>query len=1091
MEPYLIYIGKAALAAGAFYLVFLALFQNRKQFTFNRIYLPVSLALSFAIPLITFTTVNYLEPLPVESTPLPVFTESFEPVVRQQSQPQLIWEWYHYLFAIYAAGTALFLVRLLLGHGKAWSIIRKSRVQELFDSLVNVSKKDIHPFSFFSKIVLSEKTLSSPHLKIIVQHEKIHVKEKHTLDILFTEILFLLQWFNPFVWLLKDAVKNNLEYKTDHEIAKINNAQTYQLAMLALADKQGVAPFLTALNGSQLKSRIIMMKKKTQNKYAWLKQLVILPLLAVLVMGLAEREVRTEFINPDKKVEIHVNGKAISTNHENLRNLNLSKSIDTKQIIKALHLENVKATRLEESADISKLYIRTGDYLPENMKLEVYLNGELIPPTNPNLKKIDLTKPINRNEIINELNIDDVLVTSMQNNVDGYSFYVKTKDYKSGENKEFEKAIPHLRSLFNISNITFSIKKTSNEKSLNQTKNGNQNELAAYIRGKVTNEKGEPIIGATIAEFDQKGRVIHGTISNDKGQFVIKLKQELKDAIVKCSHPGYKTQLIHLEEDKLILIILKSENSAPDKQEEKSTTPEYDTIQKSKTRESKNIRGLDNDHRTLPAPLKKEQKFQNQNEIKDQATSKKYKTRLADKVNGVHLGNHDDPSQMPLFIIDGIEKESMDDLHPGDILSVEILKDKAVEMYGEKAKDGAVIITTKNNLNGASIKNTIQGKVTNEKGELIVGANSNEPLYFVDGKITKSITQIPPEDIERIDFLKDKSATDLYGPNAQNGVILITTKSKSYSYLNDDAQVVRPKPKEDFVLPEVLPEFPGGEEALKQYIDNNINYPETSREKGIQGKAYVSFKITKEGKVTNVRLARGVYPPLDQEAIRVVSSMPEWKPAMTDGRPVDMPGMAVPVDFVIKNPVVKVKSYAQSLVIPGPLYIVDGEETRSIKDVPPEDIKHISVLKSPSSTALYGQRGKDGVIIITTRKGAPENKLITELQLRKFIAEHIKYPVEAQRSGLQGMVSMVVDPGKSNQIVARENYSWKDVYELGWVVVTGSGGDTPSSDNPEKNSPLLYNELERVLQMLPEVDIPTIDSKLIRLNVEFKLQSKD
>ncbi len=303
MEAFLVYIGKSALAAGAFYLVYLALFQNQKQFTFNRIYLPVSLALSFIIPLITFTTVNYVEPVTVEANPFPVLTESPEPVVMQQSRSQIIWEWYHYLFAIYAAGTTLFLFRLLLGHGKAWNIIRKSRVQELFSRLVNISKNDIHPFSFFNKIVLSENTLSHPNLNIIVAHENIHVKEKHTLDILFTEILFLLQWFNPFAWLLKDAVKNNLEYKTDDQIAKTTVVQTYQFAMVALVEKQGVAPFLTALNGSQLKSRIIMMKKRTENRYAWLKQLVVLPLLAVMIMGLAEREVKTEFIKHQKQIE--------------------------------------------------------------------------------------------------------------------------------------------------------------------------------------------------------------------------------------------------------------------------------------------------------------------------------------------------------------------------------------------------------------------------------------------------------------------------------------------------------------------------------------------------------------------------------------------------------------------------------------------------------------------------------------------------------------------------------------------------------------------------------------------------------------------
>ena len=311
METYLIYIAKAAIAAGAFYIAFLLLFQNQKHFTFNRIYLPVSLALSFVIPLITFTTIKYIEPVTIPDSGsfayLPAPTEV-------PQQPAFVFEWYHYLFGLYLLGTAGFLFHLLLGHLKAINIIQKSRVQKIFDNLVNITLKDVHPFSFFSKIVVSEKTLSHPDLEMIVSHENIHVREKHTLDILFTEVLFLLQWFNPFAWLLKDAVKNNLEYLTDHEIAKLYNPKTYQLAMVTLADKQGIAPFLTALNGSQLKNRIVMMKKKTENKYAIVKQLVVLPLLAVLVMGLANREVKTEVVQNSNQNEISSFEKIIKGN---------------------------------------------------------------------------------------------------------------------------------------------------------------------------------------------------------------------------------------------------------------------------------------------------------------------------------------------------------------------------------------------------------------------------------------------------------------------------------------------------------------------------------------------------------------------------------------------------------------------------------------------------------------------------------------------------------------------------------------------------------------------------------------------------------
>ena len=322
MEIYLIYIGKSALAAGTFYITFLLLFQNQKHFVFNRFYLPVSLALSFLIPLITFTTVKYIEPV------LTANTNSFAYLATASESvmlPEFVFQWYHYLFGLYILGVAGFLFHLLLGHAKAMNIIRFSRLKMLFGAEVNITQKDVHPFSFFNKIVVSENTLDSANLQMIVNHENIHVKEKHTLDILFVELLFLAQWFNPFAWLLKDAVKNNLEYKTDHQITKTNNPKDYQLAMVALADKQGVAPFLTALNGSQLKNRIVMMKKKTENKYAFLKQLVVLPLLAILVMGLSNREIKTEFVQTKKQVEIILDGEIISINNKDLASVDFSK----------------------------------------------------------------------------------------------------------------------------------------------------------------------------------------------------------------------------------------------------------------------------------------------------------------------------------------------------------------------------------------------------------------------------------------------------------------------------------------------------------------------------------------------------------------------------------------------------------------------------------------------------------------------------------------------------------------------------------------------------------------------------------------------
>ena len=155
MEDFILYIGKAALALAVCYLAYLALFQHQKHFVFNRVYLPVSFLISFLIPLITFTKVNYIQPIPVATSD----SFAFLPEAAAANEPQFAFEWYHYLMAIYALGIVVFLLNLLIGHLKAINIIRFSRLKELFGAQVNLTKKDVHPFSFFSRIVLSEKML--------------------------------------------------------------------------------------------------------------------------------------------------------------------------------------------------------------------------------------------------------------------------------------------------------------------------------------------------------------------------------------------------------------------------------------------------------------------------------------------------------------------------------------------------------------------------------------------------------------------------------------------------------------------------------------------------------------------------------------------------------------------------------------------------------------------------------------------------------------------------------------------------------------------------------------------------------------------
>lgn len=96
-----------------------------------------------------------------------------------------------------------------------------------------------------------------------------------------------------------------------------------------------------------------------------------------------------------------------------------------------------------------------------------------------------------------------------------------------------------------------------------------------------------------------------------------------------------------------------------------------------------------------------------------------------------------------------------------------------------------------------------------------------------------------------------------------------------------------------------MAEFPGGQKALMDYMISNVKYPTEAKEKNIEGKVFVSFTIDAKGKVTNVAIAKGADKLLDDEAMRVVKSMPKWKPATKDGKAVSSE-MTLPVLFKLK-----------------------------------------------------------------------------------------------------------------------------------------------------------------------------------------------
>lgn len=102
-----------------------------------------------------------------------------------------------------------------------------------------------------------------------------------------------------------------------------------------------------------------------------------------------------------------------------------------------------------------------------------------------------------------------------------------------------------------------------------------------------------------------------------------------------------------------------------------------------------------------------------------------------------------------------------------------------------------------------------------------------------------------------------------------------------------------------FVKVEQMPEFPGGDAALIRFLATSVKYPQVAQENGIQGRVYISFVVDTDGSIINIVLARGVDSSLDKEAMRVVASMPKWKPGRQLDKPVKV-SYTVPINFVLQ-----------------------------------------------------------------------------------------------------------------------------------------------------------------------------------------------
>ena len=285
METFYMYVLQVNVGLLVFYLLYRGLLARDTFLGMRRLYWWAAWVLAFLYPLVELGVWGRTE------TPLQVvmadYAEAMTVVVSAVAPEEAAtWSWQDGLALLWAAGASALLLRMLVQLAVVCRLARRGRKVEWHGVRVLAVEGDNVPFSFFRWIFVQPGNHSEGELEEILAHEQAHVCQWHSLDVVVSELLCCLSWFNPAVWLAKRCVRQNLEFLADRAVVHSGfDRKNYQYHLLRLSYGVNIGQIVNNFNVSPLKKRIMMMNKKKSRHAGALKYALLLPVAGLLVLS--------------------------------------------------------------------------------------------------------------------------------------------------------------------------------------------------------------------------------------------------------------------------------------------------------------------------------------------------------------------------------------------------------------------------------------------------------------------------------------------------------------------------------------------------------------------------------------------------------------------------------------------------------------------------------------------------------------------------------------------------------------------------------------------------------------------------------------
>ncbi|WP_295936808.1 TonB-dependent receptor plug domain-containing protein [uncultured Alistipes sp.] len=632
MYDLMIYSLKVGGCLAVFYLFFKLLLSRETFHRVNRFVVLAAMVLSFVLPLCVITI--YRE-LPVVPETLPVAEMAEEGPVAPQSEP---FPWDRVFAAVFLGGAGAALLWTLCSVFGVARLIFRGRREKLDDGSVLVrTGQPVTPFSWCRYIVLSEKDLVE-NGEAIILHEKAHLRLRHSVDLLITDLAGCLQWFNPAMWLLRRELRAIHEYEADEAVLDSGvDAKQYQLLLIRKAAGGRWYSVANSFNHSKLKNRITMMLRKRSSRWAGAKVLFVLPLTGLALGAFA----RTAYVFPDDK------GKKENFTIHIERNENSSSDGENRPLIlvngkEVANLDSLPADRIV-SMSVIKDSTSSVSYGEKAKHGVIYIEAD-VAGTDPKVRTYSF---------------------------DGDSSSAKVT--VRGAGKMPEKKV-----------TTYSFQ-------LDGKRDSTTNTMVWTVDGKEVNEADLKISKQNISRISvgKDGETVWEYKGDAEGLANVTAR--------KASNQGLDAAKASVAAARKVIEGARDRMSAEEFEE---ASKELEKAQKEIDRasaEAPTVRKVVSTYNIEGVPDTKG-KIVSVTTTSDSSDGEPHKSVI--RINGSNTKiNFKDGEDQPLFVIDGkVQKngKKLEELDKNGIESISILKDaSAVEKYGEKAKNGVVEITTK------------------------------------------------------------------------------------------------------------------------------------------------------------------------------------------------------------------------------------------------------------------------------------------------------------------------------------------------------------------------------------------------------------